>query len=57
MGRIDLILTDELENQLRMEVGKRMGVKRGNLTKAITEAIEGWIENEATRKVKDGKKK
>jgi hypothetical protein len=43
MGRIDVILPDRLEKELRMEVGRRMGVKRGNLTDAIKEAIEEWI--------------
>ena len=49
MGRINIILSDELENKLRMEVGKRMGVKRGNLTDAITEALEEWIINKNHR--------
>ena len=36
MGRIDINLPDDLENKLRMEVGRRMGAKRGALTEAIT---------------------
>ncbi len=32
MGRIDINLPDDLENKLRMEVGRRMGAKRGALT-------------------------
>lgn len=43
MGRIDVILPDELENKLRMEVGRRMGAKRGALTNAIIEALEDWL--------------
>ena len=46
MGRIDVILPDELEHKLRMEVGKRMGAKRGNFTEAIKEAIDIWIKQE-----------
>ena len=51
MGRIDVILPDELEHKLRMEVGKRMGVKRGNLTEAIKEAIDIWL-NQDEKEVK-----
>lgn len=43
MGRLNIILPDEVEAKLRMEVGRRMGVKKGNLTVAITEAIEMWL--------------
>lgn len=43
MGRINIVLPDEVENRLRMEVGRRMGAKKGNLTVAITEAIEIWL--------------
>jgi hypothetical protein len=46
VGRIDVILPDELEHKLRMEVGKRMGAKRGNFTEAIKEAIDIWIKQE-----------
>jgi hypothetical protein len=44
MGRIDIILPDDKEKKLRMEVGKRVGVKRGALTDAIIEAIDAWLE-------------
>jgi hypothetical protein len=35
-----------------MEVGKRMGAKRGNLTEAIKEAIEIWIKADVLTKLK-----
>jgi hypothetical protein len=44
MGRIDINLPDSLENKLRMEIGRRMGAKRGNFTEAIIEAIDMWLE-------------
>jgi hypothetical protein len=51
MGRIDINLPDELENKLRMEVGRRMGAKRGNFTEAIMQAINMWLlEGKAKRK-------
>jgi hypothetical protein len=44
MGRIDVILPDDKERKLRMEVGRRMGARRGALTDAIIEAIDAWLE-------------
>jgi hypothetical protein len=44
MGRIDIILPNDKEKKLRMEVGRRVGVKRGALTNAIIEAIDAWLE-------------
>lgn len=51
MGRIDVILPDELEHKLRMEVGKRMGAKRGNFTEAIKEAIDMWLKQEEVERL------
>jgi hypothetical protein len=44
MGRMDIILPDHLEQRFRGEVFKRLGMKRGNITLAVREAIEQWIE-------------
>jgi hypothetical protein len=44
MGRIDIILPDDKEKKLRMEVGRRTGVRRGALTDAVIEAIDNWLE-------------
>jgi hypothetical protein len=41
-GRV-LIIRDELEEKFREAVFKRYGMKKGNLTKAIEEALELWI--------------
>jgi hypothetical protein len=43
MGRIDAIIPGELESKLRMEVVKRLGGKKGDLQRAIEQAIELWI--------------
>jgi regulator of replication initiation timing len=40
-----IILPDDLERRFKSEVFKRMGMKKGNITKAIQEAIELWMEN------------
>jgi hypothetical protein len=52
MGRIDIILPDDKENKLRMEVGRRMGAKRGNLTTAIIQAIDAWLEEDKPKEKK-----
>lgn len=41
MGRMGILLPDELEKEFR-EVFRRHGIKRGNLTLAITEAKRTW---------------
>ncbi len=43
MGRIDVILPDDLEEKFRKKVFEKYGMKRGNITSAIQEAIEEWI--------------
>jgi len=56
MGRIDVILGDDLEKEFRMAVAKELGMKKGNLTVAIEEAIKQWIEAKRKReKVTAGK--
>lgn len=44
MARIDIIISDDVEKRFREEVFKRLGMKRGNITLAVQEAIEQWIE-------------
>ncbi len=43
MARINLVIDDELDEQFRNEVAKRIGMKKGNLKIAINEAIKNWI--------------
>ena len=45
MGAIKVILSDELEEKFRNEVFKSKGMKKGNITIAIEEAVNMWIEN------------
>jgi hypothetical protein len=56
MGRIDVILPDELENEFRMEVAKELGMRRGNLTIALQEGIKLWIETHRQRRSEIAKK-
>lgn len=56
MGRIDIILPDDLEEEFRMEVAKELGMKRGNLTLAIQEAIRLWIDTKRRQRSERAKK-
>lgn len=44
MGNIKVILPDDLEEKFREEIYKSKGMKKGNIKKAIQEAIILWIE-------------
>ena len=43
MGKIYVVLPDDLEEKFRKAVFNRFGMKKGNLTIAIEEAIEDWV--------------
>jgi hypothetical protein len=47
MGRLDLNIDDKLEQRFRDTVYRTKGMKKGNLTESLEEAIEAWIEEEA----------
>jgi hypothetical protein len=44
MGKMNIVLNDELENRFRNAVFKNKGMKKGNISEAISEAIDLWIE-------------
>jgi hypothetical protein len=44
MGRLDAIVSDNVEERFRMEAIKRFGARKGNLSKALEEAMGLWIE-------------
>jgi hypothetical protein len=46
MGRVDLVLDDKLEQRLRLAVVKRYGGRKGDLKKALVDAIERWLREE-----------
>jgi len=51
MGRVEAVLDNKLEDRFRMEVAKRYGVKKGNMLKAISEAIEMWISTDESKRM------
>ena len=43
MGRINVDLPDELEKQLRIKTVERFGGKKGDLSRAVEDAVKTWI--------------
>ena len=43
MGRISVDLPDELEKQLRIKTVEVFGGKKGDLSRAVEEAVKTWI--------------
>ena len=56
MGAIKVILQDDLEEKFRTEVFKSKGMKKGNLTIAIEEAITSWIDSQQKNRSNAAKK-
>jgi hypothetical protein len=46
MGRISVDLPDELEKQLRLKAVVKFGGKKGDLSRAVEEAVKTWIAKE-----------
>ena len=46
MGRISAELPDELEKELRLKTIERFGGKKGDLSRAVEEAVKIWVTNE-----------
>jgi hypothetical protein len=49
MGRIEGIIPDDLEQQVRIEVIKRYGGKKGDLVKGITAALQLWVDSSTVK--------
>jgi hypothetical protein len=45
MGRISVDLPDELEKRLRLTTVERFGGKKGDLSKAVEDAVKTWVSN------------
>jgi hypothetical protein len=50
MGRLYVILSDQLEQRLRLEIVKRFGGKKGGLSNAIEESVKIWLDRPPERK-------
>jgi hypothetical protein len=43
MGRISVELSGDLEKQLRFKTVERFGGKKGDLSRAVEEAVKMWV--------------
>lgn len=43
MGKLNIKVKEEIDSKFRDEVYKRKGMKKGNITKAVEEAMLLWI--------------
>jgi hypothetical protein len=46
MGRVSVLLSDELEKKLRFKTIERFGGRKGDLSKAVEDAVKTWVELE-----------
>jgi hypothetical protein len=46
MGRISVEISDELEKKLRFKTIDRFGGKKGDLSRAVEEAVKTWVTKE-----------
>ncbi len=46
MGKYNLNVNDKLDEKFRKSVAKKKGMKKGNITEALEEAMIMWIDND-----------
>jgi len=46
MGRISVAIPDELEKELRFKTIERFGGRKGDLSRAVEEAVKTWVAKE-----------
>ena len=44
MGKMNIVVSNEIEGRFRKAVDYYMGLKKGNIGKAVEEALELWID-------------
>jgi hypothetical protein len=53
MGKMNIVLNDKLEEKFRKAVFEKKGMKKGNISEALEEAIEKWINEQQVIKKND----
>lgn len=56
MGKMNIILSDDTEGRFRKAVSNSKGMKKGNISIAIEEAINLWIEEQKRNERNGGKR-
>ncbi len=55
MGKMNIVLDDRLEERFRKAVFETKGMKKGNISEALQEAIIEWIDEQAKLRTRGGK--
>ncbi len=55
MGTLGLKIDNDLEKRFRKAIFESKGMKKGNITKALEEAIDAWIDEQARKAVEEAK--
>jgi len=50
LGKINVVIDDKVEKKFRGSVFKRKGMKKGNLTEAVEEAMLLWVSSDMNEK-------
>jgi len=45
VGKITVSIPDDLEEKVRIKAMKKWGMKKGYLSKAVSEALEQWLKD------------
>lgn len=45
MGRMQIVLSNQLEEKLRKKAAEKKGMKKGSISEAVSEAVEKWIKD------------
>jgi hypothetical protein len=45
MGKMNIVLPDDIDEKFRKAVFQKKGMKKGNISEALKEAIEMWIDD------------
>ena len=52
MGKMNIVVGDDVEERFRKTVANTKGFRKGNISIALQEAIELWIKEQTKRKSK-----
>jgi len=55
MGKMNIVLPDDLEEKFRKAIYEKKGMKKGNISEALEEAIEIWIKEQKELRKNDNK--
>jgi hypothetical protein len=50
MARMNIVVSDKVEEKFREAVFLKYGMKKGNITKAAEQALQEWIEREKEKR-------